>query len=279
MQKPRNHTLTGTAVIGLALAALVPQVAAADDAELAKQLANPIASLISVPFQFNYDHGQGPSNGKKASVNIQPVIPFALNADWNLITRTILPIAWQNDIAGISGTQFGFGDTLVSAWLSPKTSETAFGSLTIGVGPAATFATSTDPLLGSGTWGLGPTAIALVQDKLGAGTLTWGALVNHQWGVAETRSNAPELNNSFIQPFLAYSTDTAWTFSLNTESSYNWTTNEWSVPINASVSKLVSLGNQKIQLQAGGGYWAVSPDNGPEGLRGRITATFLFPPK
>ncbi|WP_434053786.1 MAG: transporter [Roseibium sp.] len=276
----RNKRCAGLGgALGLCLATgLSPQQAiAADDAELAKQLANPIAALISVPFQFNYDQGFGPDNGQKILMNVQPVVPFALTDDLNLITRTIVPVIWQNDIAARSGTQFGLGDSLLSAWLSPASTATSLGELTYGVGPAATFATSTDPFLGSGTWGLGPTGIFLFQEKVGSGTVTWGGLANHQWGVADTRSNVPDLNLTFLQPFLSYSTDSAWTFSLNTEASYNWTSDEWSVPINAAVSKLVSFGNQKAQLQAGVGYWAVSPDDGPEGLRGRLALTFLFP--
>jgi hypothetical protein len=77
--------------------------------ELAKKLSNPIASLISVPFQGNYDSGYGPNDGEKYYVNVQPVIPFTLNENWNVISRTILPIVWQDNIAGPSGDQFGLG--------------------------------------------------------------------------------------------------------------------------------------------------------------------------
>ncbi len=85
-----------------AVSAVFATTAQAQDsnADLAKKLSNPIASLISVPFQFNYDHGYGPDDGNKTTVNIQPVIPFSLNADWNVISRTILPVTSQNDIAG-----------------------------------------------------------------------------------------------------------------------------------------------------------------------------------
>lgn len=274
----KNCSVAGAAIFGLSLAALAPQGAqAADDAELAAKLANPIASLISVPFQLNYDQGFGPGNGQKALMNVQPVVPFNLTDDLTLVTRTIVPVAWQNDIAAGSGNQFGLGDSLQSFFLVPTPQSTSLGQVTFGVGPAVTWPTSTDSLLGPGKWGAGPTGVLIVQKKLGAGTLTWGGIANQQWGVADTRSGTPDLNSTFLQPVIAYTTDDAWTYSLNTEASYNWTSSDWSVPINASVSKVVSLGEQKIQLQAGAGYWAVSPEDGPEGLRGRLAVTFLFP--
>ena len=185
------------------------------ETELAKKLANPIASLVSVPIQFNYDLGYGPKNGDKAFANVQPVIPLGLSPDLSLVTRTILPIAWQNDIAGNSGTQFGLGDTLQSFFLVPQSQKTTLGTLTYGGGPAVNWPTSTDRLLGSGTLGMGPTGVFLFQE----GGWTYGALVNHVWGVAETRTRTPDLNNTFLQPFLSYTTADAWTFAVNTESS------------------------------------------------------------
>ncbi len=243
------------------------------DVELAKKLANPIASLISVPIQFNYDTGYGPTDGDKVFANVQPVIPFNLTDDLTLVTRTILPIAWQNDVAGNSGSQFGLGDTLQSFFFVPQTQLTALGKLTYGAGPAVNWPTSTDRLLGSGTLGLGPAGVFLFQ-KSG---WTYGALVTHLWGVAETRSRTPDLDSTFLQPFVAYTTKNAWTFSLNTESSYNWTAEDWAVPINATVAKLTTIGNQKVQFQVGGRHWANEFNNGPEGFGARFTVTFLFP--
>ncbi|MBA1349232.1 transporter [Rhizobium sp. WYCCWR 11146] len=238
--------------------------------ELAKKLSNPIASLISVPFQFNYDHGYGPEDGDKATLNIQPVIPFSLNEDWNLISRTILPVTWQNDIAGPSGTQFGLGDTLQSFFLSPaKPTETG---IVWGAGPVFLLPTATDELLGGGKWGAGPTAVVLKQD----GPWTYGILGNHIWSFAG-QSDREDVSSTFLQPFISYTTKDAWTFSLNTESTYNWETNNWSVPINFAVAKLITIDKQPISLTAGIRYWADAPENGPEGLGFRLALTFLFP--
>lgn len=257
---------------GTALFAIFATTAQAQDsnADLAKKLSNPIASLISVPFQFNYDHGYGPDDGNKTTVNIQPVIPFSLNADWNVISRTILPVTSQNDIAGPSGSQFGLGDTLQSLFFSPaKPTESG---IIWGVGPAFLIPTATDDLLGGEKWGIGPTVVILKQE----GEWTYGALANHIWSFAGS-DERNDISSTFLQPFLSYTTPDAWTFTLNTESTYDWKADEWSVPINFNISKLITIDKQPISLGAGVRYWAAAPDNGPEGLGVRLTMTFLFP--
>lgn len=128
------------------LSAASPLRAQDSSADLAKKLSNPIASLISVPFQFNYDHGYGALDGDKTTLNIQPVIPISLNENWNLISRTILPVTWQDDIAGTSGSQFGLGDVVQSLFLSPaKPTES---DIIWGAGPVFLIPTATDDLLG-----------------------------------------------------------------------------------------------------------------------------------
>lgn len=253
-----------------AISATGASMASAQDADLAQKLSNPVASLISVPFQFNYDSGYGPLDGHKSVLNIQPVIPISINEDWNVISRTIIPVISQDDVAGDSGNQFGLGDVLQSFFFSPK--EPTAGGLIWGAGPAFLLPTATEPLLGSEKLGLGPTVVLLKQSD----GFTYGALANHIWSVAGD-SDRDDISSTFLQPFISYTTKEAWTFSLNTESSYDWKNDEWAVPINFSVAKLAKIGDQPVSFQVGARYWATAPDNGPDGWGIRAGVTLLFP--
>nr|WP_258570794.1 transporter [Flavimaribacter sediminis] len=256
------------AVVSIGFLAFVAPAAAQDaDADLAKQLSNPVASLISVPFQYNWNQGYGDQDGTQNLINIQPVIPISISDDWNLISRTILPVIWQDDVVPGS-SQAGIGDITQSLFFSPKE---PWNGIIWGVGPVFYLPTGTDDL-SAGKWGAGPTAVVLTQKN----GWTVGALANHIWSFAG-KDDAADISSTFMQPFLSYTTPDAWSFTLNTESTYNWETDEWSVPINFMVAKLVKFGKQPVQFQVGARYWAVSPDNGPEGWGARAAVTFLFP--
>jgi hypothetical protein len=235
-----------------------------DNEQLAKKLSNPVADMVSVPFQFNYDTDYGSDDkGERGFVNIQPVIPISLNEEWNLISRTILPVIYQDDIAGPSGSQFGLSDIVQSLFFSPV-QPSARGWIW-GTGPVFLLPTATDDLLGGEKWGAGPTAVGLRQ----IGPWTYGMLGNHIWSFAGD-SDRSDVNKSFIQPFAAYTTPDAWTFTLNTESTYDWEADTWSIPINVLVSKLVRVGQLPVSIGGGVRYWADSPDAGPEGFSARV---------
>lgn len=261
----------------LALAAIIAGFAipacAEDDkaAELAKKLANPIASLISVPLQYNYDEYGGVNDGASASrLNIQPVIPFSLSEEWNLITRTIVPLVDQSDFPIAAMNESGLGDITASQFFSPKT-PTA-GGLIWGAGPVELLPTASDEALGGEQWGVGPTAVVLKQ----SGPWTIGFLGNHIWSVAGDDDRA-DVNATFLQPFVSYITKTKTTIGVNTESTYDWEAEQWSVPVIAQVAQLFKIGPQIMQLSLAGKYWADAPDNGPEGWGARAQLTFLFP--
>jgi len=256
----------------LALAATASAWAdAADDADLAQELTNPIADLMTIPIQMNFDRDIGSGDdGTKITTNVQPVIPFDISEDWNLITRTIMPVIYQDEVFPREGSQFGLGDINLTLFFSPK--QPSAGGLTWGVGPAILLPTATDSLLGGEKWGAGPAAIGLVL----RGPWTIGMLASHIWSFAGD-DDRPDINNTFMQPFVAYTWPSAWTASLQTETSYNWETEQWSVPVNVALSKLVMFGRLPVSLQGGIGYWVESPDNGPEGFRFRLQANIVLP--
>jgi len=239
-------------------------------AELAKQLSNPIAALISVPFQANWDFGLGDGNGEKFTLNIQPVIPISISKDWNLILRTIVPVIDQDEVFGPrSGSQSGLGNTTQSFFFSPKAP--GWGGLIWGVGPVGYYPTNTDNLLGPDKWGLGPTFVALVQKK----GWTIGMLANQIWSVGGD-NNEQNISSMFLQPFITYTTKTHTTFGINTESTYDWENNRWTVPINLFVSQILKIGKQPISIQFGPRYYAEAPNGGPNwGLR--LNFTLLYP--
>ncbi len=262
--------LAGIAVL-LCTSAVSAQEAGHDSADLAKKLNNPVAAMISVPFQFNYDSQIGPErDGERIQLNFQPVIPVSLNDDWNMISRTILPIIDQDDIFPGAGSQFGLGDITQSLFFSP-THPSASG-ITWGLGPVFLVPTGTDELLSAEKWGAGPTLVVLRQ----SGGWTYGALMNHIWSFAGD-ANRNDVSATFLQPFINFTTHDAWTFGVNAESSYDWEAEQWSVPVNFSVSKLVRFSHQPVSLGGALRYWADSTDGGPHGFGARATITFLFP--
>ncbi len=238
--------------------------------DIAKKLANPIAAMISLPIQANYHQNLGlDDEGEKWTVNIQPVIPMELSEDWNLISRTIIPLVSQSKLFPGAGTQDGIGDIVASAWASPK-APTADGWIW-GVGAAALIPTGSD--VSAHKWGVGPTVIALKQD----GPWTYGGLANHIWSTGGSNQVVDNVNSTFMQPFLAYVTPQAISISLNTESTYDWENEQWSIPLNLQVTKVTKIGNQIISYGAGATYWAESADSGPEGWGARVIVTFIFP--
>lgn len=263
-------------ILGLTAAACLPAgLARAQDSdqELARQLSNPVASLISVPLQLNYDCCYGPEKGGRYTLNVQPVIPVSLNHDWNVIIRTIAPVVKTEHATPGDDTAFGLGDITQSFFFSPKVAK---DGVTWAVGPAVLWPTGGSDL-GSRKWGAGPTALLLKQQH----GYTYGVLANHIWSFADAGDGGkdrPGVSNTFIQPFLSYTNKHATTWGVNAESSYNWKAKGWTVPVNLTVSHLYKFGDQRVSLGGGARVYAANDGVGPEwGLR--FVATFLYPEK
>lgn len=242
----------------------------ADADAMAKQLSNPVAALISVPFQFNYDDGYGAGDdGERFSLNIQPVAPFSINEDWNIISRTILPVIDQEDVIGDS-SQFGLGDTTQSFFFSPK-KPTASGWIW-GVGPAFLLPTATESELGTEQWAIGPTAVVLKQTADG---WTYGALVNYLVSVAGDNDRA-DVNSMFLQPFVSKAIGQGRTITANFESTYDFEGDAWNAPLNLMYSKVTNIGGRMVSFAGGARYWVETPQGGPDwGLR--FVVTLLYP--
>jgi hypothetical protein len=212
------------------------KTASAED--LAKQLANPVASLISLPFQNNFDFKVGPLEGFKNTLNVQPVIPISINEKWNMISRTIIPIISQSNVTENGKSQTGLGDITQSVFFSPKEVK---NGLVWGVGPVFLLPTATNDVLGLQKWGVGPNGLVL---KL-KGQWTYGALVNHTWSFAGSGSN--DINATFFQPFATYATKTGASFTIASENSQDWKNDLFGGVVGVYYAKVTKFGNQMVQ--------------------------------
>ena len=259
--------------LAMAALALAMPARAQDDqaAELAKQLSNPVASLISVPLQYNDDSYGGANDGASVSrLVIQPVVPFSLNEEWNLITRTLIPLIDQEDFPLDDLNESGLGDITPSFFFSPK-APTAGGWIW-GAGPVLLLPTATEDVLGTEKWGIGPTGVALKQ----TGPWTVGILAGHIWSVAGDDDRA-DVSTTTLQPFFSYTTKTHTTIGAYTESAYDWEGEQWGVPLIVQAGQLFKIGPQILQFAVAGKYWADAPDDGPDGWGLRVQLTLLYP--
>jgi hypothetical protein len=241
-----------------------------DPAELAKKLANPVANLISMPFQNNTDVGIGENhNGYKNTLNVQPVIPIKLSKKLNLITRYILPVVSQKNITGDSTSQAGLGDLNISAFFSPAEAKKGF---VWGLGPVFLVPTATDELLGSKKFSIGPSALALLQTH----GMTIGALVSQTWSVAGDEDRS-DVNLLYVQPFFTYNWKSGAGVLLMAEISQNWEGDNTSIFLIPAVLGITRLGKQMIQLLIGPRFQVVSPDKNGAVFGVRAQFVLVFP--
>jgi len=228
-------------------------------AELARKAQNPIANMISVPFQLNWNFDTGPLEKDQQILNIQPVLPISLNDDWNLITRTILPLISQPAFTTGQSRESGIGDINFSAFFSPK--KTGPSGWIWGVGPALIMNTASDDRLGQGAWSLGPTGVFLKMK----GDWVTGALINNVWSIS-TDPGRSDVNQMLIQPFINYNfpKKPGRYLSFSPIITANWEADggdKWTVPLGLGIGQVMKLGKQAVNLQLAAYYNVVRPDD------------------
>jgi len=259
---------TGPCLLVLYLLLLVPPLpAAAQDADaLAKQTQNPVASLIVVPFQGNFDFGLGDRDATGTLLNIQPVMPFAVSSGTNVILRVIMPLTSQPGTDGARTN--GLGDIVATAFFSPSKS----GAVTWGVGPVFLLPSGTSSTLSAEKFGIGPSAVVLIQPA----PWTLGMLFNQIWSTSGANDRS-DVNATFLQPFVNYNLGSGLAVGASMEATGNWEADEaWTAPLLFSVSKVTMLGQRPTQFTVAAGPTVASPEGGAS-WRFRLAATFLYP--
>ena len=239
-----------------------------DSAEIAQKLTNPLAAMISVPVQNWFDFNLGPrKDGFRYTMEAQPVYPMQISKDWNLLSRTTIPLVYQQNVYGRT-TQVGLSDATESIFLSPVHPK----SIIWGAGPIFLAPTGTDGLLSTRKFAIGPTAVALKHK----GHTNVGLLASHVWSVAGSDSH-PGVSETFAQPFVAYTTAKAWTFASTSYDTYNWTAGRWTVIVNPiRVSRLMKLGEQRLSVGGALRCTVTSPQYQPKGCGLEFTVTPVY---
>jgi hypothetical protein len=239
-----------------------------DSTSLAKQTQNPVADLISIPFQFNFNTGGDLNDATLFNMNFQPVIPFRLTEDWNIVARTILPFL---NIPGPDGSRFsGIGDLQQQVFFSPSKP----GKLIWGVGPIFSLPTATTAPAETGSWGAGPTFVALTMK----GPWVIGALANNVWTFADS-GDSTEVNQFLLQPFINYNFGKGWALAYAPIITANWDApsgNEWTVPVGIGISRTVVFNKRPMSLSAQYYHNAKRPD-GSAANQLRIIVSLLYP--
>jgi len=252
---------------------LQPQVATEtnDSAEIAQKLTNPLAAMISVPLQNWFDFNLGPhEDGFRYTMEAQPVYPMQISKDWNLLSRTTIPVVYQQDVTGQT-TQAGLSDSTEALFLSPVHTK----SIVWGAGPVFLIPTGTNGLLSTRKFGIGPTAVVLKHK----GRTNAGLLASQVWSVAGSASH-PYVSQTYAQPFFAYTTIKAWTFAATSYDTYNWTAGRWTAIVNPlRVSKLLKLGPQRLSVGGALRCTVTSPQYQPKGCGLEFTVTLVYPAK
>jgi hypothetical protein len=269
--KVRNRGVAGLAFAVLAVLA-APARAELSAEELAKLAQNPVGNLISLPFQNNTNLNFGPEKGTQNILNIQPVVPISVSDNWNVITRTIVPVIWNPSLGPNDSSTTGIGDTSLTAFLSPAKP----GKWIWGAGPVLQIPTNSDAELGNKNWGLGPSFVVLHLDH--QSPWVYGVLVNNVWSLSSSERGG-SYNNGLIQPFLNYNFKGGVYLTTAPIATVNWDAasgQKWTIPIGGGVGKIFHLGKLPVNTQLSAYYNVERPDNAAN-WQIRFQVQLLFP--
>jgi hypothetical protein len=265
--------ISGTVLAAMLLLEAVHAHAEMSAEELAKLAQNPVGNLISVPFQNNTNLNFGPEKGTQNILNIQPVIPIEIDKDWNIITRTILPVIWMPSLSPDIGSKSGIGDIEFSTLLSPANP----GQWIWGAGPIFQLPTDSNAELGNKNWGLGPEFVILHLEH--DDPWVYGAIVNNIWSLTSNKQGG-SYSNGLIQPFVNYNvpdgdglyitSSPIWTVSWNASGQ------RWTLPLGVGVGKIFHLGKLQVNTQISAYYNVVKPDFGAN-WQIRAQVQLMFP--
>ncbi len=240
--------------------------------DLAKASQNPVSSLISVPFENNFNLNAGPEDETDYILNIKPVIPMGLTENWNLINRTIIPVISQGDRGPGLGRISGIGDITYQGFVSPAKA----GKIIWGLGPQIGFPTGMDRLT-SDQWTLGPVGVLLTMP----GHWVIGLLVSNVWNIGDGYNDAPDVNALTAQYFINYNMKGGWYLSTSPVMTANWEADsdqKWTVPVGGGVGRIFKIGKQPINAKLAAYYNVEAPDNASD-WNLQFSWTFMFPKK
>jgi len=269
--QPRLKWLAATLCAAILVDA-APARAEMSAEELAKLAQNPVGNLISLPFQNNTNLNFGPEKGTQNVLNIQPVVPISVDPDWNVITRTIVPIISMPALSADIGSTNGIGDIVFTAFLSPANP----GEWIWGLGPVVQLPTNSSAELGNKNWGLGPSAVVLHLDH--GSPWVYGALVNNIWSLTSDKQGG-SYNNGLIQPFVNYNFPEGFYLTSAPIWTVDWKADggqQWTVPLGGGVGKIFHLGKLPVNTSIAAYYNVVKPDFGAN-WQVRAQVQLMFP--
>jgi hypothetical protein len=240
--------------------------------DLAKQSQNPVASLISVPFENNATFNNGPGDDFVNILNIKPVIPMKISKNWTLINRVIAPVIYSDQSVPGYSANFGIGDIVYQGFLSPAKP----GKVIWGLGPQITFPTGMERFT-SDQWALGPNAVVLTMP----GHWVIGLLIGNVWNISNGYNDAPDVNQLTAQYFINYNMKGGWYLSSAPVITANWeedSDDTWTVPFGGGVGRVFKIGKQHVNMKLAGYYSVEKPHNASD-WNLQFSFTLLFPKK